>query len=104
MARSVAKTLLVRSLRSGQITIPAEFRKELGIGQDSLLQVTLDGGELHLKPVELTEKPKGSPWLRELYEYFAPVRQEAEEKGYTDEQINAWIDEAVAAVRRERRD
>ena len=104
MTPTEAKTRLVRSLRRGRITIPAEFRKELGIGQDSLLHVTLDGGELRLKPVQTTAEPKGSPWLRELYEYYAPARQEAEEKGYTDEQINAWIDEAVTAVRREQRD
>jgi len=46
-------------------------------------------------------KPKGSPWLKELYDYFAPVRQEAEERGYTDEEINQWIDEALAEVRAE---
>ena len=35
---------IVRQLRGGQITIPAEFRKRLGI--DSLLQMTLAGDEL----------------------------------------------------------
>ncbi len=42
---------------------------------------------------------RGSSWLRELYDYFAPVREEALEKGYTEEEINAAIDEAVRAVR-----
>ena len=32
---------IVRPLRGGQITIPAEFRKELGITEESVLQVTL---------------------------------------------------------------
>lgn len=51
----------------------------------------------------VSEEPHGSPWLRELYEYFAPVRQEAIDKGYTEEEINTWIDEAIAEVRAERR-
>ena len=37
-----------------------------------------------------------------MKELFAPVRQEILEKGYTEEEINQWIDEAVQAVRSER--
>jgi len=37
--------------------------------------------------------------LKELYHYFAPVREEAIAKGYTEEEINAAIDEAVRASR-----
>lgn len=48
------------------------------------------------------QKPdRGSSWLRELYEYFAPVREEALEKGHTEDEINTVIDEAVRAVRAE---
>jgi len=92
-------TRLVRPLRGGQITIPAEFRKTLGIGDDTVLQLTLRDGELHMKPLRVVEKAKGSPWLRELYDEFAPARQEAFEREYSDEEINAAIDEAVDAVR-----
>lgn len=67
-----------------------------------MLRVTLEQGELRLKPVFVREQTKGSPWLRELYEYFAPVRQEAIEKGYTEDEINADIDAAIAASRAER--
>jgi AbrB family looped-hinge helix DNA binding protein len=94
-------TKIVRPLRSGQITIPAEFRRQLAIDEHSMLQVTLDAGELRLKPVRVEEQ--GSPWFRELYDLFAPVRQEAIDKGYTEEEINAWIDEAVRASRADRR-
>ncbi len=92
-------TKRVRPLRGGQITIPAEFRKELGITEESLLQLTLEGGELRLKPVQVTETATGSPWLRELYEYFAPVREEIVTAGYTEEEVNADIDAALAEVR-----
>jgi len=92
---------VVRARKKGQVTIPDEYRKELGIGDDTLLRMRVEDGELRIAPVEVREQARGSPWLRELYEYFAPVREEADEKGYTDEEINAWIDEAIAAHRRE---
>jgi AbrB family looped-hinge helix DNA binding protein len=90
---------IIRPLRGGQITIPAEFRKELGITEESVLQVTLSEGELRVKPVRVTESGEGSPFLKELYEYFAPARQEVKEKGYTQEEIDAAIDQAVIAAR-----
>ena len=46
---------------------------------------------------------KGSPWLRELYEYFAPVRDEILARGISEEEINADIDAAIAEVRAEQR-
>jgi AbrB family looped-hinge helix DNA binding protein len=90
---------IIKPLRGGQITIPAEFRKELGITEESVLQVSLFGGELHIKPVRVAEIGERSPMLKELYEYFAPARQEVREKGYTEEEIDAAIDQAVKAVR-----
>src|SRR3712207_3180108 len=90
-------TRIIRPLRSGQITIPASFRERLGITGDSLLQISLVEGELRIKPMRATETAGGSPWLKELYERFAPVRQEAE--GSSEEEINATIDIAVKAVR-----
>jgi len=68
-----------------------------------MLQVTLEEDELRLRPVRVTDTAQGSPWLKELYEYFAPVRQEILERGISEEELNADIDAAVAAVRAERR-
>ena len=95
-------TRIVRQRGRGQITIPAEFRRELGIEPETMLAISVEGNELRIKPLHLTERTEGSPWFRELYELFAPVRQEAIDKGYTDEEINAWIDEALHASRAER--
>ena len=100
MPKQKPMTRIIKPLRGGQITIPAEFRKELGITEESVLQVSLFGGALHIKPVRVTEIDEGSPMLKELYEYFAPARQEAREKGYTEEEIDAVIDQAVKAVRK----
>jgi hypothetical protein len=57
-------------------------------------------GELRIKPVRTTETVAGSPWLKELYDYFAAVREESEAAHYSDEEMNAAIDRAVRAVRK----
>lgn len=106
MAATVSKTKLVRPLRGGQVTIPVEFRRSLGIDKDTMLSMTLTDGELVVRPVKFTQKDQkeeGSPWLRELYEYFAPVREEILRRGISDEEVNADIDAAIAVVRAEKR-
>jgi AbrB family looped-hinge helix DNA binding protein len=99
VAQQKRMTRIIKPLRGGQITIPAEFRRELGITEESMLQVTLSEGELHVKPVRVTEIGEGSPYLKELYEYFVPAREEAQEKGLTGEEIEAAVDQAIEAVR-----
>jgi AbrB family looped-hinge helix DNA binding protein len=91
------RSKIVRSSRNGQITIPAEFRRELGIQGDTPLQLTLTDGELRIKPVPVSNADEGSPWLKELYDLFAPVREEARQ--FSEEEINATIDDALRAVR-----
>jgi bifunctional DNA-binding transcriptional regulator/antitoxin component of YhaV-PrlF toxin-antitoxin module len=100
---STSKTKLVRSLRGGQITIPVEFRRALDIDEDTMFRMTLADGRLQIEPVNVDESSKGSPWLRELYEYFAPVREEILARGISEKEVNADIDAAIAAVRAERR-
>ncbi len=93
---AMAATKVVRARMKGQMTIPEEVRREQGIEENSLLRVRAEEGELRIRPVEVRERGPGPPWLRELCEYFAPVREEILRKGYTDEEVNAAIDEAVA--------
>lgn len=93
-------TKIVRQLRSGQITIPIEFRRALGLSEDSVLQVALVEGELRLKPLRVAETGGGSPWLKELYGLFAPVREDSVSS--SEVEIDAAIDQAVSAVRRQR--
>jgi len=103
MSQATQMTRIVRPLRGGQVTIPAAFRKELGIGDNTMLRMTLADGELHIKPVEVSEPTKGSPGLRALYEYFAPVREEILARGISQEELYADIDAAIAEVRAEQR-
>jgi bifunctional DNA-binding transcriptional regulator/antitoxin component of YhaV-PrlF toxin-antitoxin module len=93
-------TKVVRPLRSGQITIPVEFREKLEITPDTLLQITLVGRELRIRPVKVAERTAGAAWARDLYKVFAPVRKEAEK--YSEAEVDADIDKAVAAARRKR--
>ena len=92
---------LVKQLRHGQITIPKDFRDALGIAQDDVLSVTLANGKLEIEPVSVQPKGAGSPWMKDLYDLFAPVRERL--KGYSEQEINEAIDEAVKAVRAARR-
>lgn len=94
------KPKVVRPLRGGQITIPAEFRERLGVGADSLLQMKLVEGELRIRPVQVTQHAAGSAWLKELYDELAPVRKQA--AGATEAEVDAAIDQAISAVRRKR--
>ena len=88
-------TKIIRSLRRGQLTIPAEFRKELGIDEDTLLKLTLSSGKLEITPVKVSSA--GSAWAKELYELFAPVRESA--SPYTEREIDETIEKAIAEVR-----
>jgi AbrB family looped-hinge helix DNA binding protein len=90
-------TKIVRSLRSGQITIPAEFRRQLGIDEHSLLQLTLSEGELRIKPMVMDERTHGSPWLKDAYDAFAAVRSVTER--HSDQDIDEAIEVALKAVR-----
>lgn len=96
-------TKIVRQLRSGQITIPIEFRRELGIDETTLLEATLSDGVITLRKVDAVPSTAGSPWLRELHDYFAPLREEILERGISQEELFADIDEAVAQSRAARR-
>ncbi|OGH14250.1 MAG: hypothetical protein A2860_02835 [Candidatus Levybacteria bacterium RIFCSPHIGHO2_01_FULL_37_33] len=93
-------TKLVQPLRSGQITIPAEFRRQLGITKGTVLQLSLTQGELRIKPLQVTDTAASSPWMKDLYDMFAPLREEVRKRKYTDKQIDTAIDQAVAAVRK----
>ncbi len=67
---------IVRLTSTGQITIPEEFRRELGITDETMLAISLFHGELRLAPIMATDAHHGSPWLRQLYDQLAPVRAE----------------------------
>lgn len=96
------RKILVKTQPGGQITIPSHFRQALGIEDEKLLLLTLEDGALRVTLAD-AEENRGSLWLRELYDYFAPVREEILASGITEEELNADIDAAIAEVRAEQR-
>jgi AbrB family looped-hinge helix DNA binding protein len=65
---------LVKLYAKGQITIPAEFRKRLGIDENTLLRLKLKGSKIEITPVRIVEEGR---WLRE----------------YSDDEIEAFLEE-----------
>ena len=68
--------------------------------------MSLEGGELRLRAVEVRDPSAGSTWLsagstwlKELYEEFGPVRDEIALRGLSEEEVNHEIDAAVTEVR-----
>lgn len=96
------KTRIVRQLRHGQITIPKEFRDELGLTGEVAYSATVEGRALVLTPITQPEE-QGSPWLKELYDIFAPARERFARSGMTEDAINAELDAAVREARAEMR-
>ena len=89
---------IVRIQEKGQVTLPAAARRRLGLKKGDLVAVEQTAEGMLIKPLRVSDGSKGSAWLKELYDLYAPVRREAE--SMTEDEINAVIDEAVAAVRR----
>ncbi len=62
--------------------------------------MSLVDDELRIRPVEVRRRAAGSPWLKELYDLFAPVREEAKQFG--ESEVDDAIGQAIRAVRRKR--
>ena len=72
---------LVKPLAKGQITIPARFRRALGIDADTYLRITLEGRRLVLTPVRVVDADEavGRDYTRsELEAFFAEDKLDAE--------------------------
>ncbi len=48
-------------------------------------------------------QPKGSPWAKEFYDLFAPVREAVVASGMTEDEIDQLLDEELEEVRRGRK-
>lgn len=92
----------IRVLPDGTVTLPPEVVRAAGFEGGETLGLRVAPGELRLVPAEeRAGLPRKQP-LIDLYLAFAPVREEVEESGISEEELFALIDEAVAASRRAR--
>ena len=71
--REKLMTKLVRPLSRGQITIPVEFRKKLGIDSNTILSLALRGNKIEITPAIVREV------------------DEEELREYTDEEISQFL-------------
>jgi hypothetical protein len=81
------------------MTIPDHFLRDLGLGPNSVVVITIEHGELRIAPTQWTAAKENSLWLLDLYNYYAPVREDFLARGLTEDQINAEIDAAIKEVR-----
>ena len=55
---------LVKVTRNGQITIPAEVRRELGIEEGDYMEVTLKEGVIVISPAQVVDKSQAYFWSK----------------------------------------
>ncbi len=64
----------------GQITIPKEVRKKLGITPNTRLKIYVENNRIVIEPVSTLDL------------LFQDIEQEAKAKGYTEEELNREIE------------
>lgn len=74
---------LVRMLRGGQVTLPAEARKALKLTEGDYLDLEVAGGAVTLKPVTVLDLAQANRQLDAILsrvKYIGPRQQPSEEK------------------------
>lgn len=92
----------IRVLPDGAVTLPPEVVRAAGFAEGDTIAVSLESGGLRLDPAGRSDTALRKQPLLDLYNYFAPVREEVQESGISEDELNELIDEAIAASRRER--
>ncbi|MFN8512377.1 MAG: AbrB/MazE/SpoVT family DNA-binding domain-containing protein [Chloroflexia bacterium] len=100
MALDTQSKRTIRPLRDGRITIPAEFRRALGIADESLLAVSIEDDGLRIRKVDAAETNGHDAWLSERDDPFASVHDDFAARGVPVSEINAAIDAARRELRR----
>jgi AbrB family looped-hinge helix DNA binding protein len=87
---------LVRMLRGGQVTLPAEARKALNLSEGDYLDLTVEGSTLTLKPVTVTERAEAD---RQLDQILSRVTYTGPQPEPTEDALMDMVTEEVRAVR-----
>ena len=89
---------LVKVLRSGQVTLPAEARKSLRLEEGDYLEAEVSEGALVLRPVAVVDRRQA---LDRMLAAKARVRPAPEQAAKSPEEQEREIFEEVKAMRRE---
>ncbi len=92
----------IRVLPDGSVTLPPDVVHAAGFAEGDTIAVSLESGGLRLDPAGRSATALCKQPLRDLYNHFAPVREEVLASGISEDELNDLIDEAIAASRRER--
>ena len=87
---------LVRMLRGGQVTLPAEARKALRLQEGDYLDLTVEGSTLTLKPVQVVDRAETD---RQLDQILSRVRYVGSEPEATEDEVMETVVESIRAVR-----
>jgi AbrB family looped-hinge helix DNA binding protein len=91
-------TPLIKVIRHGQITLPAEFREVLELHEGDYLEAELEKGKIVLKPAVVMNRAEAKRRLQALLD-----KVQARNEGISEEEVERDIAEAIQEVRREKR-
>ena len=89
---------LVKVLRAGQITLPAEARRKLELNEGGYLEAEVVENSLVLKPVAAADRAKA--WER-VFKAMASVRYIGPEPEPSEDELMEMVVEEIHAMRRE---
>ena len=87
---------LVRMLRGGQLTLPAEARKALKLSEGDYLDLEVKGGVVTLKPVTVVDRAEAD---RQLDTILSRVRYVGPEPQPSEEEVMDMVVDEIRAVR-----
>jgi len=85
---------LVKIIRHGQITLPAKFRKALGLREGDYLEVEMERDRIILKPKVILDREEAIKKLHELMD-----KVQARNTDFSEEEVERDVAEAIQAVR-----
>ena len=88
---------LVRMLRGGQITLPAEARKALKLSEGDYLDLEVQSGTLLLKPVTVVDRAETD---RQLDAILSRVKYAGPEPEPSEDEVMDMVVEEVRAASR----
>lgn len=85
---------LVKLIRHGQITLPAEFRRALDLKEGDYLEVEIEGDRIILKPKVVLDRTEAIERLHRLMDKI-----QARNEDFSEEEVERDVREAIRAVR-----
>jgi AbrB family looped-hinge helix DNA binding protein len=101
LQRSIEREIgmpIVKVIRHGQITLPADFREELAIKEGDYLQAELEGNAIVLRPKVFMDSDDA---VKVLHQIIDDVQGRTQ--GIDPEEIEREVTEAIREVREQKR-